>query len=86
MEPKLSQNSQKDRCSSKAAGLEVAALRFRSGFLVTVAARSGEARRGFGPWRLGYAVLGLGRVSVKGWTCLNPDYETHNLDKLDAKT
>lgn len=49
----------------KALGLKVAALRLRSGFLVAVAAQSGEAGRSFGPWRLGCAVVGLGRVSAK---------------------
>lgn len=86
MEPNRSQKSQRGRCRSKAAGLEVAALGFGSGFLVPVAAQSGEARGGFGAWRLGYAVVALGRVSGKGWTCLNPEEETHNLDKLDGKT
>lgn len=44
-------------------GLKVTALRFRSGFLVAVAAQSGETRWCFAPGRLGSAVIGLGCVS-----------------------
>lgn len=51
--------------SSKALGLEVATLGFRSGLLVAAAAQSGEAGWRFGPGRLGSTIVGLGRVS--GW-------------------
>lgn len=56
---------QRESISSKALGLKVATLGFRSGFLVAAAAQSGEAGWGFGPGRLGSAIVGLGCVS--GW-------------------
>lgn len=51
--------------SSKALGLKVATLGFRSGFLVAVPAQSGEAGWRFGPGCLGSTIIGLGCVS--GW-------------------
>lgn len=65
---------QKEIISSKALGLKVSALRFWSGFLVAVAAQSGETRWRFGPGRLGSTVIALGCVSKwerktrKKWT------------------
>lgn len=62
-------------------GLKVPTLGFRSGFLVAVAAQSGEAGWRFGAGRLGSAVVGLGCVSVWEETAGRRRKETWTLNE-----